>query len=152
MFLLQVVKCLRDAKVPYAIVGGYAVALYGIPRGTLDVDFVIEWSLENLKKAEAALKTLGLVSKIPVDAENVYRFRDEYINNRNLIAWNFYDPVHLSHQVDVIITFDLRHSSVTTIKSSGESLRVLSKKDLIAMKKAAGRPQDLEDVSALERL
>jgi hypothetical protein len=31
-------------------------------------------------------------------------------------------------------------------------VQVLSRKDLIAMKKASGRPQDLADVEALEKL
>jgi len=152
MFINYVCKALQEAKIPYAIVGGYAVALHGVPRGTFAVDFVIQWSLVNLQKTEDALKSMGLVSRIPVDAISVFNFRDEYIKNRNLIAWNFYDPINPSHEVDIIITFDLKEATVQTVKTSGGSIKILSKDDLIAMKKASGRPQDLEDVKSLEQL
>ena len=41
MFIHEVCAVLAKAKVPYAIVGGYAVALHGVMRGTVDVDVVI---------------------------------------------------------------------------------------------------------------
>lgn len=150
MFLNTVCYALSQAKIPYALVGGYAVALHGAVRGTTDVDFVIKWSLNNLKKTEAVLKKLGLVSRIPVDAETIFQFRDEYIQNRNLIAWNFYDPANPVHQVDIVINYDLAKAHADLIKTVGGTVKVLSCKDLIAMKKASGRPQDLEDVRALE--
>ena len=152
MFIHQVCEVLHKAKIPYAVVGGYAVALHGVPRGTFDIDFVILWSLANLKKTELALKSIGLVSRIPVDAESVFNFRDEYIQKRNLIAWNFYDPINPSHEVDIIITFDLKDASIHTIKTDSGNIKILSRKDLIAMKKASGRPQDLEDIRSLEGL
>lgn len=152
MFINKVCDALQKAKIPYAIVGGLAVALHGIPRGTFDIDFVIQWSLENLQKTENALKELGLVSKIPVNGKNVFDFREEYIKNRNLIAWNFYDPMNPIHDVDIIINYDLRGKTAKTIKMASGTVKILSRHDLIEMKRAAGRPQDLEDVKSLEKL
>ncbi len=152
MFINKVCNAFEDAKIPYAVVGGIAVALHGVPRGTIDIDFVIKWTLENLKKTEEILKSLGLVSRIPVDAKSVYHFRDEYIQNRHLIAWNFYDPSRPNNEVDIVITYDLSQASTKTIKMPSGNIKVLSLKDLIAMKKASGRPQDLEDVKSLEQL
>jgi hypothetical protein len=152
MFITKVCKALQEAKIPYAVVGGIAVALHGAPRGTIDIDLVIKWSLENLKKTEKVLISLGLVSRIPVDANSVYHFRDEYIKNRKMIAWNFYDPLKPSNEVDIIITYDLTGAHTKTIKIASGDIKVLSIKDLIAMKKASGRPQDLEDVKSLEQL
>src|SRR5690348_15035192 len=107
MFIHKVCSVLHSAKIPYAIVGGYAVALHGVVRGTVDVDLVISWSLKHLRGVEAGLKTLGLVSRIPVTVEELFRFREEYIQKRNLIAWNFYDPFNPLSQVDIIINYDL---------------------------------------------
>ena len=152
MFINKVCEALQKAKVPYAVVGGFAVALHGIPRGTIDIDFVIQWSLKNLLKTEAVLQELGLVSRIPVDAKSVFTFRDEYIKNRNLIAWNFYDPIKPIHNVDIIINYDLEGAKTKIVKTAAGSIKILSQKDLIAMKKASGRPQDLEDVKSLEQL
>lgn len=152
MFIHDVCTALDDAYIPYAIVGGYAVALHGAIRGTMDIDIVIHWTLKNLEKTEEALKGLGLVSLLPLDSNSVFHFRDEYIQKRNLIAWNFFNPCRPSHQVDVIINYDLKNGRSQLIHSSSGKISVLSKKDLIQMKKSSGRPQDLEDVKALESL
>lgn len=136
----------------YAVVGGYAVALHGAVRGTVDLDVVVNWNLKSLRGAERALKGLGMVSRLPVTADDVFNFRDEYIAKRNLIAWNFYNPRDLSEQVDVIINYDLAGKRTRRFDLPGGPVQVLSLPDLIAMKRQAGRPQDLEDVAALARL
>lgn len=132
--------------------GVYAVALHGAVRGTVDVDAILAWDARSLRAAEAALKAIGLVSRLPVTADEVFRFRDEYIRNRNVIAWNFYNPQDLSEELDIVISTDLRGTKVQKIQTVDGSLRVLACKDLIAMKRASGRPQDLADIAALERL
>ncbi len=151
MFIHDVCSVLEKAEIPYAIVGGYAVALHGAIRGTVDVDLVIQWSFKNLRDTENVFKQMGLVSLIPVTAETLFHFREEYIQNRNLIAWNFYDPSNPLNQVDVIINYDLKSADNTkTIKTAQGAIQILSLSELIKMKTASGRPQDLEDVKALE--
>lgn len=152
MFLYKLCKALTLAKVPYAIVGGYAVALHGAVRGTIDVDVAINWTLQNLEKIEKTLKGLGLVSRIPIDANNLFYFRDEYIKNRNLIAWNFFDPSNPINQVDIVINYDLKDANITIVKTAFGNVKILSKADLIKMKMQSGRPQDIEDVKTLENL
>jgi hypothetical protein len=151
-FLSRVSKALDAAGVRYALVGGYAVALHGAVRGTVDIDIVLRWTLRDLEAAETALSSIGLVSRLPVAADSVFRFRDEYIRNRNLIAWNFYNPQDLSEQLDIVISEDLRGKRTIRVDTRNGPVRVLSRKDLIAMKRASGRPQDLADVEALEKL
>ncbi|MFU8821811.1 MAG: hypothetical protein ACNA8G_09680 [Gammaproteobacteria bacterium] len=151
-FLSRVSNALEAAGVRYALVGGYAVALHGAVRGTVDVDFVLRWSLRDLEAAEAALGSIGLVSRLPVTAGEVFRFRDEYIRNRNLIAWNFYNPRDFSEQVDIIISEDLKGKRRVRMETLAGPVQVLSRRDLIAMKRASDRPQDLADVQALEKL
>ncbi len=75
--LERVCGALRDAGVRYAVVGGYAVALHGAVRGTLDIDVALHWSRTNLLRAETALQGIGLVSRLPVTGNEVYDFRDE---------------------------------------------------------------------------
>lgn len=152
MFIHDICAALNDAKVAYAVVGGYAVALHGAVRGTVDVDIALKWSLKNLQEVEKILKALGLVSRLPIDAESVFHFRDEYIQNRNLIAWKFFDPSNPANQVDIIINYDLSGAKVESRRTSSGIIKFLSRSDLIKMKKKSGRPQDLEDVKALEVL
>jgi len=152
MFLKRLCKKLDDKKVAYALVGGYAVALHGAVRGTVDIDFVIQWNQDNLRGAEEVLKELGLVSRLPINATEVFRYRDEYINNRNLIAWNFYNSSNMAEQVDIIIDFNLSKHSVVNMVIGEDKVNVISIEQLIKMKRKAGRPQDLADIEALEKL
>ncbi len=152
MFLLKVCNSLKKYRVPYAIVGGHAVSLHGAVRGTVDIDFVINWTKKNLLNAEKALKGIGLTSRLPITGENLFNFKDEYIKDKNLIAWNFFNPTDLTQQIDIIITFDLSKKKTIIKKIQSSAVRVLVKDELIKMKKKSGRDQDLIDVEALEKI
>ena len=82
----------------------------------------------------------------------MYLFRDEYIRNRNLVAWNFFDPADAARLVDVVITHDLKGKRRFTVQTLGGPVHVLAIRDLIEMKRTSGRPQDLADIEALEKL
>lgn len=151
MFIFEAVDALEKAGVRFAVAGGYAVALHGATRGTLDVDVVLAMTKENFVAAEKALASIGLASRLPVDAAEVFAFRKEYIERRNLIAWNFVDAKDPSRILDVVLTWELKPGEISRLRAGGRDIPVLSKSALIAMKRAAGRPQDLVDVEALER-
>jgi predicted nucleotidyltransferase len=102
--------------------------------------------------AEDALKDIDLQSKLPLRAAEVFDFREEYIRNKNLIAWNFINLNNPAESVDIIITEDLRKMKAKRILVGDQILRVVSIEDLIKMKKKSSRPQDLEDIKALRRL
>ena len=152
MFLNELCRAFERNQVRYALAGGHAVALHGAVRGTMDIDIVINWNLRNLRAAETTLQGLGLVSRLPVTADDVFLFRDEYVRNRNLIAWSFHHPEDASRLVDLVITYDLKGKRRRTLQTLGGSVHVLGIRDLIGMKRASGRPQDLADVEALEQL
>ena len=150
--LLRVIKAFEKHHVAYALVGGYAVALHGAVRGTIDIDCIIKHSNASFLACEEALRAAGLVPRLPVTAREVYQFREEYVSRRNLIAWSFYNPDNPIEVVDVIITHDLATLKSVSLRYGIEKVRALSVPDLIKMKRAAGRPQDLEDIKMLERL
>ena len=146
------IEALEKGKVDYAIAGGYAVALHGAVRGTVDIDIVLRWTKKNLFAAEAALGDVGLQSRLPLKGDEVFQFREEYIKNRNLLAWNFTNISNPTESVDIILTDDLKKMKIKNIRSGNMTLRVISIEDLIRMKQKSGRPQDLEDVKALRSL
>lgn len=152
MFLLRIAKAFKALKVDYAVTGGYAVSLHGAVRSTLDIDIVIPYTLKSYENAESALLSLGLMSRIPVKAQEIFHFRDEYLKNRNLKAWGFVHPDRPSEMVDIVITHDLSALKVISVDIQGLEIPILDKKSLIKMKEEAGRPQDMEDISALKRL
>jgi hypothetical protein len=152
MWLYTLVAALQEAKIAFAIVGGYAVALHGAVRGTVDVDIVLRLAKRDFIAAEEALRRMGLQPRLPVSGAEVFDFREEYIKNRNLVAWSFYNQADPSQIVDILITHDLAKVKMIKITFGGHSLPVIALTDLIAMKKASGRPQDLADIRALEAL
>src|SRR5688572_4844637 len=141
MFIIDVVTAFKKQKIKYAVVGGLAVALHNVVRGTFDLDIIIQISKESFEKAEKTLRSLGLVSKLPVSAREIYEFREEYIKNRNLIAWSFYNPQNPIELVDIIITHDVTAMQTKTVYlKKNIEIEILEIGDLIRMKKASGRP------------
>jgi hypothetical protein len=151
-FLERVCDALQRAGVRYAVVGGHAVALHGAVRGTLDIDIALNWSRKALRDAEQALEGLGLESRLPVSADEVFEFREEFMKKRNLVAWNFHNPRDLAEHVDIVLPYDLKGRKTKRITVGNTEVRVLSLDDLIAMKKDSGRAQDTADAEALEKL
>lgn len=149
MLIDRVVAALRRERVRFAIAGGHAVSLHGAVRGTLDLDLVLALSRGNFTAAESALNSMGLQSRLPLKAQEVFDFREEYIRNRNLIAWSFVNPANPAEIVDIILTEDLESMRVDVIPAGRLRLPVVAVGDLIRMKEKSGRPQDLEDVKAL---
>ena len=93
MLLERLCDAFEKEALPYALVGGFAVALLGAPRGTLDIDCIIRHTEEDFEKCERALRGLGFQPRLPVTAKEVFQFRKEYIAKRNLIAWSFVNPL-----------------------------------------------------------
>ncbi len=152
MFICKVIGALEKSDITYALVGGYAVTLHGAVRGTVDIDIAIAMNRASFEKCEAALKSIGLEPRLPVTAVDVFNFRDEYINNRNMVAWSFSNPKNPLEMVDVLMTEDAASLKTVRKEAFGLKLNVVSISELIAMKKKSARPQDIEDIKALETL
>ncbi len=152
MLIEKVCKQLTKKKIPFAVVGGYAVALHGAVRGTIDLDLVIKFSEQIFENTEIALKEIGFESRLPVQAKEIFQFRKEYIENRNLIAWSFYNPHNLSEVVDIIITHNLDDMKTVKKRSGKLQIPIVTIDDLIDMKKSTRREQDKADIKSLEKL
>lgn len=152
MFIKDITNLFRTHNIPFAIVGGYAVAFHGIARGTFDVDLVTELSEANFIKIENALKSIGMRALLPVNAAEVFRNLETYRKERNLIAWNFIHPGRPRDSLDIIITEDLRNLDIVEVESDLGKIPVLSIDSLIQMKAKASREQDLKDIEALTAL
>ena len=152
MLIENLIKSLNRHKVQYTLVGGYAVALHGAVRGTVDIDLVIALNQRSYRQTEKALNSIGLKSKLPVTADDIFNFRDEYISNRNLTAWSFNNPAYPLEIVDIIITEDVKQIKSVTKIFKNTKIKIAAIDDLIKMKKKSGRKQDIEDINALEKL
>lgn len=55
----ELLKLLEENDVEYVVVGGYAVAFYGYPRFTKDIDLFYKNSNKNIQKLKTALIAFG---------------------------------------------------------------------------------------------
>jgi hypothetical protein len=53
------INFLNDNDVCYLLVGGWAVGIYGHPRATKDIDFLIANDERNLKKSSPRIRDTG---------------------------------------------------------------------------------------------
>lgn len=60
MFIYEITDAFSAAKLKFAVVGGYALALHGLVRATMDVDFVLSLTKEDFELAEKTLQKVGL--------------------------------------------------------------------------------------------
>ena len=153
-----VFAALDDAGVRFVVVGGVAVVLHGHPRMTADLDLVIDLAAEPASRAITALQLLGLQPRLPVDplsfADADVRMR--WVSERNLVVFTMIDPREPLLEVDLFaeppVPFEQLWEHAVSMPLGGRPVRVASIADLITMKRAAGRPQDLADITALEAL
>lgn len=150
MFLEQLLTEFEAQKLDYALIGGMALVFHGIVRATMDIDLMVHTTASELEKAEKIMTQLGLISRIPVRAQEIAQFRREYIEKRNLLAWSFVDPSDATRQVDLFIAGDLKQATVDKVKWRNHQVKVLSLKDLLEMKQGTGRAQDQADVEKIK--
>lgn len=137
-------ECLNLHEVKYLIVGAYAVAYYTRPRFTKDIDILIETSVENAKKAIAALKDFG--------------FEDIGVSFEDLCDPNTVIQLGIApNRIDIMcsiegVEFDDIWQNRVKGKYGNQNVFYISLDSLIKTKRAVGREQDKLDLKYLEKL
>ncbi len=139
--LQNVFKSFQEHNLRYVVIGGIAAILHGVPRATFDLDILIEATLENTRRLLDALLDAGLATASMTSPEDV-------LANEITI---FKDRVRIDVQTETPgITFAAAWEHRKTLTYRGQVFYILSRTDLIASKRAAGRAVDIEDVRLLE--
>jgi hypothetical protein len=158
VFIRDLLRALADKKVPYCVVGGVAVNLHGVPRMTYDVDLVVPTTQEALQQIHDVLVGLGLQCRLPLRLVDLAddALREQLRDERNLIAVTYTDPKDPLREVDILVSPPIpatRLVAGAVVHRMDEiPVHIIGIDDLIELKQASGRPQDLADVAALVRL
>lgn len=154
----EIFKALADCDVDYVVVGGFAVIMHGHLRATHDLDLVIGLDPHNCAKGMEALASIGLRPRLPVslaDFADPVR-RKDWVENRHMQVFQLWDPANPERSVDVFVREPLDFGAMlaaAVVKDlDGVPIPVASIPHLVEMKQAAGRPQDHEDIRALQQL
>ena len=149
---------LNRANLRYVIVGGLATVLHGHTRLTDDVDLVIDLAPEAVLRAIETLRDLGLKPRALVELLDfaVAERRRQWIEEKGMRVFSLFDPAQPMRELDLFVENPLDFEVLwqdSVVKVLGEcSVHVASVPHLIGMKRAAGRPQDLLDIEALEEI
>jgi hypothetical protein len=133
---------LEKASIPYMVIGGQAVLLYGEPRLTRDIDITLGIGINGLKKIKEVVSVVGL--KILVKKE------EEFVK-RNMVLPTIDKKSGI--RVDFIFSFSPYERQAIErgkdIKLGRTHVRFASLEDVVIHKVIAGRARDFEDVKSI---
>ena len=148
----DILEALVEAKVDFVVIGGLAAQVHGSPSLTGDVDICHSLDRENLDRLASALKNLDAVRRTmpagvraPVDAQAL-RAGDVFT-----LSTRAGDLDLLAHP-DPGLDFATLVRGASTVAILGVPVRVAGIDDLMAMKRAAGRPKDRIELEILGAL
>jgi hypothetical protein len=133
----RILEVLAQHDVEYTLIGGLAVQAHGHTRTTQDVDLVPRPDAGNIERLEAALESLGARPPQPLTGAGVAVLDTD----AGGVDVHFSPPGAPPYA-------DLR-SRALVIELGELKVPIAGRDDLIAMKRAAGRPIDRGDVLAL---
>lgn len=136
--------CLGRARVRYAIIGAWALSLWGKPRATADLDFLILVDEQGLERVGRFLTEAGM------SVDEVWQQWNPLLRGSQLRFQ------HRGVAIDLLCPRD-NHDQIIFRRRrkrrlGGESYWVVSVEDFILQKIKVGRPRDFEDaLSVVER-
>ena len=137
--ITEIALKLNEAEIPYMLIGGQAVLLYGEPRLTRDIDITLGIAPNQYKKIAELISSLDL--KVLVD--NPEKFANE------LMVIPAIDE-SIGIKVDFIFSFTPYERQAIArgnkVKLGNIEINFASLEDLIIHKIFAGRARDLEDI------
>ena len=141
--------------VDFVVVGGLAAVVHGSVTNTYDLDVTYASGAENLDRLGRALIALdarlrGVTDDVPFipDGRTLRRTRVLTLDTPD-------GPIDVLAAPDGSPSYDTLRERASLTELAGVEVRIASLDDLIAMKKAAGRPKDLvavEELEAIQRL
>ena len=137
----EFVELFLEHNVRFLIVGGYALAAHGLPRATGDLDAWVWVNPENAQNIMRALNAFGF--------QNLSLTESDFSKEDSIIQLG-YPPFRIDILTSIDgVAFDQAWEKKIVVELNGMNVPFIGRDDLITNKKAAGRPQDIADVSRL---
>lgn len=140
--IIKLAKALDKGEIPYMIIGGQAVLLYGEPRMTKDIDITLGVGIDMLSKI---INIVGKIGFIPIPSNFEAFVKETYvlpvkekvsgIRTDFIFSYTSYEKQALQR--------------INKIKVKNCYVKFASIEDTIIHKIFAGRARDLEDVRSI---
>lgn len=138
----EVVAAFNKHGVDYMVVGGFAVIYHGHVRTTEDLDLFVRRSRENASKVIAALDE--------VSGGELMLAPEVFTEGKGVLLGEAPLRIDVLSQI-AGVDFDSAWGRRETDRFGPATVCYLGREDLIANKRAAGRPQDLVDAAELDK-
>ena len=154
---VPLLRALSHAGVEHVVIGGFAVISHGVARVTKDLDICPAPDRTNLERLARCLTDLGVVQlgvgdfdedEMPFDPTRAEDLA-EGGNFRLESSLGILDVMQWVSGVEVEQAYEVLGANAVDAEVEGIPTRIASLADLRAMKRAAGRPQDLQDLADL---
>jgi hypothetical protein len=148
------IEALVAAGVRFVVIGGLAAQAHGSPSATFDLDVVPSWDTDNLRRLEVVLRDIAAVRdglpadaprRPPLDVQSLRAGAAFTLNTR-------YGRLDLLANPDPGLDFERLMRSAESRDLFGTRLYIANLDDLMAMKRAAGRPKDRVELEILGAL
>lgn len=152
MTLFEMIRALLDARVRFVVIGGVAASAHGSARVTVDLDICYDTTADN---REALARVLAGWHGYPRGIEPGLPFRMDartLANAEILTLTTDAGPIDLLQRVAGVGDYAACVAVGEEVSVEGLRFIVLGLPALIASKRAAGRPRDLEALRELEAL
>ncbi|MBK7644225.1 MAG: hypothetical protein IPJ19_14475 [Planctomycetes bacterium] len=138
----EMLAALCGAGAEFLVVGAHALAAHGRPRATGDLDLWVRPTKQNALLVWQALTAFGA----PLAGLKLSDLSDPDVVFQMGVPPNRIDILTAIDGVE----FESAWKNRIRVKLAGLEIPVLGRDDLLANKRAAGRPKDLADVAWLE--
>ncbi len=148
----EILRVLKDEGVEFVLIGGLAAQVHGSPSLTGDIDICHSLDRANLARLSSALERLVAIRRMmPAGIESPVDLIALRAGDVLTLTTRFGDLDLLAHP-DPNLGYDRLRAQSIEASIFGIAVRVASLDDLIAMKRAAGRPKDRVELEILGAL
>lgn len=148
----ELIAVLARHEVDYVVIGGVATQVHGHRRTTMDLDLTPDPDPDNLRRLGAALSELEARPQGIGEGQAEIPVSDPERLAIAAIVPPLETPhgrLHILKEPKGARTFDQMREGALVIDLDGNEVAIVSLDDLIRMKRAAGRPSDLDDIATL---
>ena len=138
----DLLKSLNAHRVAFVIIGATAFPFHGYARATLDIDIFIRPEPRN------ATRLLEVLGEFGYDVSDI---TSEDLLTKKVLIRQYLVETDI-HPFVTGVTFDQVWENRVPGTYGNEKVFYASLDDLITMKRAAGRPKDIEDLKILQAL
>ena len=137
----ELLELFNEKRVEYVIVGAHALALYGVPRFTGDIDILVRPTQENGEKIINALEEFGF---------SFTNLSTTDLTDPDKVIQLGYPPVRIYLMPSISgLTWEQVDAGKTSEYYGDILVTVIGRNELILNKRASGRKQDLADLESL---